>query len=268
MDLANIYRKCFDANQSSIAGSLYLQPEANDNLEWLLEAEIITNESVISAISNATINRRGELVVEHIIALSNLDVYEKFLEVWRRINQAAADEFIPKLNKVLKGWGKKRHQLTTASPAPPPTAANQDSARNPPLPSNAGIGLPPPNVDSLDPADHQPLPTDPKGFKWLTPWQKAMNKKRGILMKGFQFERSMFNTLSEKDVITNEILVCIEAEHQPYDKAARLYKLLEDLGPHVIRLFIAILRSNNGTNALAEEVQDTYSTAMQEAMKL
>lgn len=70
----------------------------------LLNAHVI-DDDVVSELENTEVNGRGAVVAEHIIARNNLDIYEKFLEIWLGIEQsaAAAREFVTKLDDALRG---------------------------------------------------------------------------------------------------------------------------------------------------------------------
>jgi hypothetical protein len=53
--------------------------------------------------------------MSHIVAVHSLDVYEKFLAIWRDVNEAAALEFEQILNRRLERFGMTRYTVVAAS---------------------------------------------------------------------------------------------------------------------------------------------------------
>jgi hypothetical protein len=122
-DKANIYREKFQDKQRAISNNLHLDPRYNNTIILLLDAGVI-NAELVSVLHNLDVNLRGERVVSYIIAVNDLDVYEKFLVVWRNVKKAAAAEFEGQLDRYLSGYGMTRHTLVTAPPTVQQEAGN------------------------------------------------------------------------------------------------------------------------------------------------
>lgn len=115
-DTADIYHEIFQEKQTSISNNLHLDPgqKQNDTIKRLLDAGVI-NDAVRTALIGLRVNSRGARVIEHVIAVNNLDVYETFLAIWRDVNEASALEFEKLLNQRLEGYSKTRHIVVAHS---------------------------------------------------------------------------------------------------------------------------------------------------------
>jgi hypothetical protein len=112
---AIIYHDLFQDRLRVISSNLYLDPAHSNTIRRLLDAGVI-NADVRDVLIGIDVNLRGERVVRHIIGVNQLDVYEKFLAVWRdvELSRAAALEFEELLNRRLEGCGMTRHALVAA----------------------------------------------------------------------------------------------------------------------------------------------------------
>lgn len=105
-DEANIYHEVFKERQTAISNNLHLDPIHNNNIRLLLDAGVIDGK-LVSVIQGLDVNSRGAKVVSYIIAVNNLDVYEKFLHIWHCIKPDSATEFEDLLKRRLQGYGHK-----------------------------------------------------------------------------------------------------------------------------------------------------------------